>query len=384
MSAVYLDYQSASPVDPRAWEFAERYLTRDLGNPSSLHSRGLAARAALEEARTKVAELIGAEGPETLVFVAGSTEANNLAIRGLAQRNQASGKKLLASSIEHISVLNPMKDLKKGGFDLSLVPVDRSGLIDLEALEGMLGRETVLASVMYANSEIGTIQPIKEVSDLVHEKGQFLHVDATAACGKIPVDVQKEGIDLLTLSSNEIYGPQGAGALYVRPGVRIQPVLFGGGQERGLRPGTENLFALAGFGEAARLAKLEMADESQRLSAIRDGLIREILKIDEAYLTGHPKERLPNHASFRFSRIEGESILLTLDAMFNIQISTGSACSSRTLEPSHVLLAIGLKHEEAHGSMVMTLGRDNNQDQIPKVAQAVSQTVQRLRAISAL
>ncbi|VVB69467.1 Cysteine desulfurase IscS 2 [uncultured archaeon] len=384
MSAIYLDYQSASPVDPRAREFAERCLTGEFGNPSALHSRGLAAKAALEDARSRVAELIGAEGPETIVFAAGATEANNLAIRGLAQRNAAKGRKLLASSIEHISVLNPIKDLKKGGFDLALVPVDKSGLIDLEALEGMLSKETVLASVMYANSEIGTIQPIKEVSDLVHERGHFLHVDATAACGKIPVDVQKDGIDLLTISSNEIYGPQGAGAVYVRPGVRIQPVLFGGGQERGLRPGTENLFALVGFGEAARLAKQEMADERLRLLAIRDGLIEEIQKIDEAYLTGHPKERLPNHASFRFRRIEGESILLTLDAMFNIQVSTGSACSSRTLEPSHVLLAIGLKHEEAHGSMVMTLGRDSNQDQIPKVAQAVSQTVQRLRAISAL
>jgi cysteine desulfurase len=384
MYGIYLDYQSASPVDPRVREFAEHYLTKEFGNPSALHSCGLAARAALEEARSKVAELIGAEGPETIVFTAGATEANNLAIRGLAKRNAARGKKLLASSIEHISVLNPMKDLKKGGFDLSLVPVDGAGVVDLAALEGMLSKETILTSVMYANSEIGTIQPIRKVSDLVHEKGLFLHVDATAACGKIPVDVQKDEIDLLTISSNDLYGPQGAGALYVRPGVRIQPVLFGGGQESGLLPGTENLFALAGFGEAARLAKFEMADEGQRLSAIRDGLIKEILKIEEAHLTGHPTKRLPGHASFRFSRIEGESILLTLDAMFNIQVSTGSACSSRTLEPSHVLLAIGLKHEEAHGSMVMTLGKYNNPDQIPVVVQAVSQTVQRLRAISAL
>ncbi len=384
MCGIYLDYQSASPVDPRVREFAEHYLTKDFGNPSALHSRGLAAKVALEEARSKVAELIGAEGPEAIVFTAGSTEANNLAIRGLAQRNAAKGKKLLASSIEHISVLNPMKDLTKGGFELSLVPVDKTGVIDLAALEGMLSKETILTSVMYANSEIGTIQPIREVSELVHEKGLFLHVDATAACGKIPVDVQKDGIDLLTLSSNDLYGPQGAGALYVRPGVRIQPVLFGGGQERGLFPGTENLFALAGFGEASRLARLEIAEESQRLSAIRDGLIQAIQKIDEAYLTGHPESRLPGHASFRFSRIEGESILLTLDAMFNIQVSTGSACSSRTLEPSHVLLAIGLKHEEAHGSMVMTLGKNNNLDQIPVIARAVVQTVQRLRAISAL
>jgi cysteine desulfurase len=384
MCGIYLDYQSASPLDPRVAEFAGRYLSADFGNPSALHSRGLAARAALEEARARVAELINAESPESIVFTCGATEANNLAIRGAALRNAAKGRKLLASQIEHISVHNPLKDLKKAGFDLSLVPVDGTGIIDLAALEGLMHKETVLTSVMYANNEIGTIQPIKEVSDLVHEKGLLLHVDATAAAGKLPVDVQKEGIDLLSLSSNDLYGPQGAGALYLKPGERIQPVLFGGGQERGYRPGTEDLYALAGFGEAARLARLERAEESQRLQAIRDGLIKEILKIEQSYLTGHPTRRLPHHASFRFSRIEGESILLTMDAMFSIQVSTGSACSSRTLEPSHVLLAIGLKHEEAHGSMVMTLGRQNNPDQIPAIANAVKKTVERLRALSPL
>jgi cysteine desulfurase len=384
MCGIYLDYQSASPVDPRVHEFAERCLSCDFGNPSALHSRGLAAKAALEEARAKVAQLINAESPETIIFTAGVTEANNLAIRGAALRGSAKGKKLLASQIEHISVLNPLKDLKKGGFDLNLVPVDSTGVIDLGALEGLLSPETILTSVMYANSDIGTIQPVKEVSDLVHGKGQLLHVDGAAAAGKIPIDVQKDGIDLLTLSSNDLYGPKGAGALYVKPGVRIQPVLFGGGQERGLRPGTENLYALAGFGEAARLAKLEKAEESERLQAIRDTLIKEILKIEEAYLTGHPTKRLPHHASFRFSRIEGESILLTMDAMFNIQVSTGSACSSRTLEPSHVLLAIGLRHEQAHGSMVMTIGRQNNPDQIPAIVNATKKTVERLKALSPL
>ncbi|MDD1762157.1 MAG: cysteine desulfurase [Methanothrix sp.] len=384
MCGIYLDYQSACPVDPRVQEFAGRFLGRDFGNPSALHSRGLAAKAALEEARAHVAELINAEGQQSVILTTGATQANNLAIRGAALRNAAKGKKLLASKIEHISVLNPMKDLKKGGFDLTLVPVDRTGVIDLVALEGELGQETILTSVMYANSEIGTVQPIKEVSEIVHEKGLLLHVDATAAAGKIPIDVQKDGIDLLTLSSNDLYGPQGAGALYVRPGVRIQPVLFGGGQERGLSSGTENLYALAGFGEAARLARLKRAEEGLRLQAIRDALIQEILKIDESYLTGHPTKRLPHHASFRFSRIEGESILLTMDAMFNIQVSTGSACSSRTLEPSHVLLAIGLKHEEAHGSMVITLGRENNSDQIPVIANAAKKTVERLRALSPL
>ncbi len=384
MCGIYLDYQSASPVDPRVHEFSKRYLSSDFGNPSALHSRGLAARAVLEEARTKVAELINAEGPESIIFTGGATEANNLAIRGAARRNSGAGKKLLASSIEHISVLNPLKDLSKSGYELTLVPVNGTGVIDLARLESLLSRETILTSVMYANSEIGTIEPIREVSDIVHERGMYLHVDATAAAGKIPVDVQKAGIDLLTLSSNDLYGPQGAGALYVKPGVRIQPVLFGGGQERGLRAGTEDLYAIAGMGEAARLASLEKADESSRLQAIRDGLIKEILKIEQSYLTGHPTLRLPHHASFRFSRIEGESILLTMDAMFNIQVSTGSACSSRTLEPSHVLLAIGLKHEQAHGSMIMTLGKGNNPDQIPAIVNAAKKTVERLRALSPL
>ena len=384
MCGIYLDYQSAMPVDPRVVDFSKRYLLNDFGNPSSLHSVGLTAKSALEEARIKVAELIGAHDPSSIIFTGSATEANNLAIRGTAQRNAAKGQKVLASAIEHISVLNAMKDLQKSGFQFSLVPVDSTGLVNLQALENMLSKEVTVTSIMYANNEIGTIQPIKEISQLVHEKGLFLHVDATAAQGQIPIDVQNDGIDLLTISSNDMCGPRGAAALYISPRVKLQPTLVGGGQERGLRPGTENLFAIAGMGEAARLVKLEMDRERDRLTPIRDQLIREILKIEEAYLTGHPTIRLPHHASFRFSRIEGESILLTMDAMFNIQVSTGSACSSRTLEPSHVLLAIGLKHEQAHGSMIMTLGKHNNSDQIPIIVKAVGQTVGRLRALSPL
>lgn len=384
MCGVYLDYQSACPVDPRVRQFADRFLAKEFGNPSALHSVGLAARAAVEDARARVAELINAEEPGSIIFTGSATEANNLAIHGTAARNASAGKKVLASSIEHISVLNTMKYLQKTGFQLSLIPVDSTGIVDLAALEKMLSPDTILTSVMYANPEIGTIEPIGDIGKIVHEKGKYLHVDATQAAGKIPIDVQKDGIDMLTISSSDIYGPQGAGALYIKPGVRTQPVTFGGGQERGLRPGTENLFALAGFGEAARLAKLEMEAESDRLQRIRDGLISEILKVEESYLTGHPTKRLPNHASFRFSRIEGESILLTMDAMFNIQVSTGSACSSKTLEPSHVLLAIGLKHVEAHGSMLMTLGKYNTMEQVPVVANAVSKTIERLRALSPL
>jgi len=384
MNGIYLDYQSASPVDPRVVQFAQRYLTEEFGNPSSLHSVGLRTRAALEEARSRVAELINAEDPSNIIFTGSTTESNNLAIRGTALRNAGKGKKVLTSAIEHISVHNPMKELQKSGFEMAVVPVDSTGLVNLAELEGMLTRDTTVTSIMYANNEIGTIQPVKEISEAVHDKGMYLHMDASAAVGRIPVDVQRDGIDLLSVSSNELYGPPGAAALYVKKGVKLQTVTPGGGQERGLRSGTENIFAIAGMGEAARLAGEELEAESARLRSIRDSLIEEVLTVEESYLTGHPTRRLPHHASFRFSRIEGESILLTLDAMFNIQVATGSACSSRTLEPSHCLLAIGLKHEEAHGSMVMTLGKYNTEDQVPAIADAVKRTVGRLRELSPL
>jgi len=372
------------PVDPRVLTFAERYLKDDFGNPFALYSVGLVAKRAVEEARKEVAALINAENPARIVLTGSATESNNLAIKGTALRNIGKGKKVVASAIEHMSVLNPMKELQKNGFEFTLVPVDATGLVDIEKLSDILNEDTTVTSILYANNEIGTIEPIKEISEIVHEKGLYLHVDATAAAGRIPIDVQKDGIDLLTLSSNDLYGPRGAGALYVKQGIKLQSILPGGGQERGLRSGTENVFAIAGMGEAARLAQAEMDEESMRLMGIRDKLIREILQIEESYLTGHPTQRLPHHASFRFSRIEGESIQLNMDTMYNIQISTGSACSSKTLEPSHVLMAIGLKHEEAHGSMVVTLGRSNTPEQISRIATAVEETVQRLRKLSPL
>ena len=384
MERIYLDHASAMPVDPRVLDFAERYLKDDFGNPFALYSVGLEAKRAVEEARKKVAELINAENESRIVFTGSATESNNLAIKGTALRNIGKGKKVAASAIEHMSVLNPMKELQKIGLEFNLIPVDVTGCVDIEKLRDILTKDTSVTSIMYANNEIGTIEPIKEISEIVHEKGLYLHVDATAAAGRIPIDVQNEEIDLLTLSSNDMYGPQGASALYIKPGVRLQPILPGGGQERGLRSGTENVFAIAGMGEAARIAKDEMAQESTRVKEIRDNLIVEILKIEESYLTGHPTQRLPHHASFRFSRIEGESIQLNMDTMYNIQVSTGSACSSKTLEPSHVLMAIGLKHEEAHGSMVITLGQSNTSEEIPRITKAVKDTVQRLRELSPL
>ena len=381
MSRIYLDHASSMPVDLRVFEFAKSYLMASHGNPSSLHSVGLEAKQAVEESRKKIAEFIHAENESTIIFTGSATEANNLAVKGTALRNITQGKTVIASAIEHMSVINPMKELQKNGFSFTPLPVDSTGIVDLKTLENILTKNTVLTSIMYANNEIGTIEPIREISKIVHQKGMYLHVDAVAAAGRIPIDVQKDGVDLLTLSSNDLYGPQGAGALYVKPGVKIQSVLLGGGQERGLRSGTENVFSIVGMGEAARIAQQEMKQESNRLTLIRDSLIKEILNIDQSYLTGHPIQRLPHHASFRFSYIEGESILLNMD-MYDIQISTGSACSSKTLEPSHVLLAIGLKHEEAHGSMVLTLGRSTLMDDVEPVSKATKETVQRLRKLS--
>jgi len=307
MRQIYLDHVSAMPIDPRVLAFAKRYVTNDFGNPSSLHSAGLTAKRAIEDARQSVAEFINAEDETCIIFTSGATESNNMAIKGTALRNIRKGKRVAASAIEHISVLNPAKELQKSGFGLTLIPVDQAGIVDIEKLADIVTEDTTVTSVMYANNEIGTIEPIEEIGEIVHEKGLYLHVDATAAAGRIPIDVQNDGIDLLTLSSNDMYGPQGCGALYIKPGVKLQPILPGGGQERGLRSGTENLFAIAGMGEAARIAKDEMGQESERLEGMRDKLIDEISKIEESYLTSHPTQRLPNHASFRFSRIEGES-----------------------------------------------------------------------------
>jgi cysteine desulfurase len=381
MSRIYLDHASSMPVDPRVVKFAQQYLIASHGNPSSLHTVGLEAKQAVEDARSKIASFIHAENENCIIFTGGATEANNLAVKGTALRNATQGKSVVASAIEHMSVLNPMKELQKNGFTFTTIPVDSTGLVDLKKLEQLVTKNTVVTSVMYANNEIGTIQSIREVSSIVHQKGLYLHVDAVAAAGRIPIDVQKDGIDLLTLSSNDLYGPSGAGALYIKSGVKLQPVLLGGGQEKGLRSGTENVFAIAGMGEAARLASLEMKQENSRLLPIRDGLIKEILKIDQSYLTGHATQRLPHHASFRFTAIEGESILLNMD-MYEIQVSTGSACSSKTLEPSHVLLAIGLKHEQAHGSMVLTLGHSTKKEDVPVVVKAAKDTVERLRKLS--
>jgi cysteine desulfurase len=379
-----MDHIAGKPVDPRAIEAMLPFIREFYGNPSSIHSFGHEPRKALEEARAKIVKLINAERAESIIFTSGATESNNMTVKGVAYRNMDKGKHVIASSIEHMSVINPCKYLKTKGFDVTFLPVDKYGLVDLDSLERELKEETVLVSIQYANGEIGTVQPVREISQIVHRKNAYLHVDATAANGQVPIDVQKDGIDLLTLSSNDMYGPKGVGALYIRSGVRIEPIIHGGGQERGLRSGTENVPSIVGFGKAAEIAVNEMQSESERLIRLRDKLIKGLLEsIPYAFLNGHPTNRLPDNAAVRFNFIEGESILLSLD-MMGVAASSGSACTAKTLEPSHVLLATGLKHEEAHGSVLFTLGRQNTEDEVDYVVQIMPDIVKRLRAMSPL
>lgn len=381
---IHMDHAAGKPVDPRVIEAMLPYMKTLYGNPSSLHAVGQEAKQALEEARTKVAELVGAERKETIIFTSGATESNNLAIKGAANRNKDRGTRILTSSIEHMSVVNPIKYLTTRGFEAVFLPVDGYGFLNLESLEKELTDKTILVSMVYANGEIGTIEPVKEISKIVHSKNAYLHVDTTAACGQIPTDVKDEGIDLLTISSNDMYGPRGVGALYVKDGVRLEPLLHGGGQERGLRSGTENLAGIVGLGRAAEIAKKEMQTSSQRLTKLRDRFIDGLLRpVPYSFLNGHPTKRLPDNVSVRYSFIEGESMLLSLD-MAGVSASSGSACTAKTLEPSHVLLALGLKHEEAHGSLMFTLGRESTEDEVDYVVGLMPGIVKRLRAMSPL
>jgi cysteine desulfurase len=381
---VYMDHTSGKPVDHKVLEAMMPYFTDKCGNPSSPHSWGNEARKAIEDARAKIVDLIGARKPEEVFFTSGGTESNNLAIRGTALRNKDRGNHVVTTTIEHMSVMNPCKSLMKQGFEATFVPVDKYGLVDLQALENTVTDKTTLVSVAYANGEIGTIQPIQKISEIVHREGAALHVDAVAACGQVPINVQGENIDLMSISSNDLYGPRGMGALYVKTGTRIEPIIQGGGQERGLRSGTENIPAIVGMGKAAEIVNYEMKTEPPRLSQLRDQLIKKALEtVPASFLNGHPTKRLPNNANLRFSYVEGESLILSLD-MLGIACSSGSACTSKTLEPSHVLLAIGLKHEEAHGSLLFTLGKQNTEEDVDYVVNALPDIVKRLRAISPL
>jgi cysteine desulfurase len=379
----YIDYQSAKPVDPRAIEAMTPYLHERFGNPSSLHGEGDAATKVLEECRRTIAGFMNA-GPDEIIFTSGATESNNLALIGYASRNKAKGNHIIISEVEHISIHNIAKYLEKDGFKVSKLPVDQYGKVSVQKLASRITPETILISIGYASNEIGTIQPVAEIGQLAREKGIAFHSDAVAAEGLIPLDVTKDTIDLLTLSSNDIYGPKGLGVLYVRKGMRLNPLIIGGGQERGLRSGTENIAGIVGMGTAVEIMQQEMQEEVKRFAQYRDKLIKHILeRIPKSHLNGHPTDRLANNAHFRFEAIEGESLLLALRDE-GISAATGSACSSKTLEPSHTLISTGLLHEEAHGSLEFTFGRFNKKEDVDRVIAVLPPIVERLRKLSPL
>ncbi|OGO24714.1 MAG: cysteine desulfurase NifS [Chloroflexi bacterium RBG_16_51_9] len=383
MEKVYLDNASTTPLLPEVREAMLPFLGEIFGNPSSLHDWGDGAREALDEARGQVAKLIGAESEE-IIFTGSGTESNNFAIKGLAMARQNAGKHIVISAIEHFSVMNSAKTMEKMGFELTLVPVDKYGVVDVGELEKAIRKDTILVSVMHANGEVGTIQPIQEIAKITKEKGVALHTDAVATAGTIPVNVKELGVDSLSLAGNQFYGPKGVGALWVRKGVRIIPLLDGGIQEGGRRGGTENVPAIAGLGKAAELAAANMEARIKHLTPLRDRLLNELpAKVGHVIVTGHPTNRLPGNASFCVEFIEGESMLLFLN-MQGIAVSSGSACTSKALKASHVLIAMGLNHELAQGSLLLTLGADNTQKDVDYVLEAMPPIVDRLRQMSPL
>jgi len=375
---VYLDHAATTPVDSRVLDEMKPFFSRKFGNASSLHFFGREAREAVEVARERVARLVGAS-PDEIVFTSGGTEADNLAVLGGFEA--AHGKKIVCSAIEHPAVLEPCNELERRGAQKALLPVDGEGIVDLNAAPEVICGAS-LVSVMHANNEVGSIQPIKELARMAHEQGALFHCDAVQSAGKIAVDVRKLGVDLLVFSSHKIYGPKGVGALYVREGVKINPIVFGGGQEHALRSGTENVACIVGFGMACELALRELPRESKRLALLRDRLLKKLLEIKGSFLNGPVGEkRLPNNVNVSFEAVEGESIVLGLDG-FGIAASTGSACSSRKLQPSHVLLAMGRRPEEAHGSLRFTLGRSTTAKQVDFAAAKTAKVVERLRVMS--
>ncbi len=384
MSRVYLDYAGASPVDERVLEAMKPFILKP-GNPLALHEEGQLAKRKIEEARQYIAHLINADNPDGVIFTSGATESNNLAIIGMGERLKNEGRHIVTSNIEHISVINSLKKLEKNGFEVTRVPVDEQGIIRLDLLEEAVREDTVLITIQAANSEIGVIQPLEEIGRIAEQHNILFHCDATAGLGQMPLDVKKANISLLTMSANSIYGPQGVGALYLASNVRPIPQILGGGQQRGFRSGTENVAGIIGMGEAAKIAALEMRGEWERLKSLRDRLIREIpVRVRDAHLNGHPVKRTPNNVNFRIDYVEGESIVLSLDILAGIAVSTGASCASLTLEPSHVILALGVPPEKAQGLLQVTMGRFTLEDDVNRLLEALPSVVDRLRRMSPL
>lgn len=383
MERVYLDYAATTPCDPEVVKAMEPYFFEKFGNASSIHSFGQEAKKAIEDSREALASFLGAD-PSEIVFTSGGTESDNFALKGVASALEKKGNHIITSVIEHHAIIEPCKFLENKGFNITYIPVDKQGIVSLEDIKKTITDKTILISIMHANNEIGTIQPIAEIGKIAKEKGIYFHTDAVQTVGHIPVDVNELNADLLSLSAHKFYGPKGVGALYIRKGTRIDRFMHGGDQEKGRRASTHNLTGIVGVGKAIELCRDRMDKEASLQIALRDRLIKEIPeKIKEVYLNGHPTKRLPNNVNFSIKYIEGESILLNLD-MLGIAASTGSACTSTSLEPSHVLLAIGLSHEIAHSSLRLTMGRWTKKEDIDYLLEHLPKIVEKLRAMSPL
>jgi cysteine desulfurase len=380
---IYMDHAATTPIDPQVLEAMLPYFSNQFGNPSSIYWLGREARKALEDARTTVAAEIGA-APQEIIFTGCGSESDNMAIRGVALANRAKGNHIITSAIEHHAVLHACQFLERNGFKVTYLPVDSTGLVNPEDVLRALTSETILVTIMHANNEVGTVQPIAEIGKLLRERKILFHTDAVQTMGMIPVNVQDLSVDLLSMSAHKFYGPKGVGALYIRKGVRVDPLIYGGGQERNRRAGTENVAEIVGLAKALQLANRGLAEKEKQVTELRDYLIDNILqKFDHVRLNGHRTQRLPGNVNVSFEYIEGESLLLNLD-LKGIAASSGSACTSGSLEPSHVLLAMGICHEIAHGSLRLTLGKDTTKAEIDYLLEILPGIVGKLRAMSPL
>jgi cysteine desulfurase len=383
MRRIYLDHAATTPTRPEVVKAMLAYFADAFGNPSSIYSYGQEAKGAIEEARTKVAELIGAR-TEEIIFTSGGTEADNYALKGAAFANEHKGNHIITTPIEHHAVLEVCKFLEKRGFQITCLPVDEYGMVDPDDVRKAITSKTILVSVMHANNEVGTIEPVEDIGQFVREAGVYFHSDAVQTVGHIRVNVDELKVDLLSISGHKFYGPKGVGALYVRKGTKLVPLMHGGEHEKRRRAGTENVPGIVGLGKAAELAGQEIGKEAERLARLRDQLVGGLVeKIDHIRLNGHPTRRLPNNVNVSVDFVEGESMLLNLD-LEGICASTGSACSSASLEPSHVLMALGLSPEQAHGSLRFTFGRENTEADVERVLEVLPGIVAKLRAMSPL
>lgn len=380
---IYMDHSATSQVDKQVFKAMKPYFVDSFGNASTLYSLGREARKAMENARAQISSLIGAK-TEEIIFTSGGTESDNIAIKGTAYSLKDKGNHIITSAIEHPAVEETCKYLEKNGFEVTYLPVYEEGIVRISDLEDAITDKTILITIMHANNEIGTIQPISEIGKIARERKIYFHTDAVQTVGKIPVNVEELNVDMLSLSAHKVYGPKGIGALYVKKGVRLEPIIHGGGHERGIRPGTENVPGIVGLGKACELAENNLLENAKYITNLRDKLINGVLdSVEQSYLNGHRTKRLPNNVNFRFTGIEGESLVLHLDSK-GIAASTGSACSSKKLEPSHVLTAIGLEQVDAHGSLRLTLGKENTEEDIDHAIESIKEVVGTLRKLSPL